>query len=182
MSNDIEIIKEDRPSGLADCFSDIFSEIDYSEFLAPYTDFSKCYSKTLCSMHNKRCYIVTYKGKPGLLYVSFQSNKDRAKGEATRYFKLSGHPDFSGSLWRDLHTHSRGVVKPEWDKYMMKRKIPVIELMKFGAKFPCYLCGKHLFGVDDVERGKCVIVEGETELNPFTQGCVYCKRCAGKVN
>ena len=176
----MEIIKEERKSGLIDTFDGIFKEVDYNDFMGLYSSFGSNYGKQYSSLVSKFCYLVTYTTIPGLLYVAFESNKDRAKGTATKYFKLSKHPEFDGNKWRFTHINARAILKRDWDKYAMTGKIPVMELLDLGASFPCYCCGRGLFTYNDLKKKKCCIVEGEGELNPFTQGFLICKECEKK--
>lgn len=149
-------------------------------------NFVEEYTKILTN--NKVAYRVIFLDQPDLVYISFQEkgNKERAKAKskwaATKYFKDTLHPSFQK---RNEYGHElkQARVKrlPELDKYGLQGKVPIPDLMKsLGATFPCSVCGKESFSLTDYEAGRCFILEGEGELNPFTKGIILCYNCYKK--
>ena len=159
-------------------------DITLESFVEPYVTFRTDYNKCINSVRKrltKAAYISTFNNNKELVFISFHERKrylkDVAKGIAVKYFKENGHPDFSGKKWRDMYLTCRARRIPEFDKYSDAGTIPIIELMRLGVSFSCYLCGKGNFHEQDVKNERCFIIEGEGNLNPFTRGFVVCRRC-----
>lgn len=155
-------------------------DLDFTEFLKPYENFQKEYEEII-KKNSLKAYKVTFKGHDDLIYFTFAKNKDKAKGEATKFFKENFHPAFMGRGWRNEHLNSRGVRIPELDKYARERKVPIPELMKYlKVSFHCSLCGKETFNYKDYENKRCFIIEGEGDLNEKTKGYILCYNCYKK--
>ena len=151
-----------------------------------YEGFSKEYEGILSKKWALR---ITFKDDPELFYISFQDKSlgrltARAKGywEACKYFRESFHPDFL--VKRDYDVKLKNAVSkrmPMLDKYSLKGKIPIPELMKhLNVSFHCSVCGKETFTYEDYKVGKCFIIEGEGDMNVFTQGLILCYNCYKK--
>ena len=68
-----------------------------------------------------------------------------------------------------------------FDKYVYEKKIPIIEQVKYGLKYPCYLCKKHKFTYEDYENNKCYVVDDGFSINEFTKGYLVCSECYKKL-
>ena len=70
----------------------------------------------------------------------------------------------------------------ELDEYGLKGEIvPIPALLKAtGISLPCSVCGKGKFEYSDYIDGKCFIIEGEGNLNPYTKGYILCYDCYQK--
>lgn len=151
-----------------------------------YENISKEYEGILSKKWALR---ITFKNNPDLFYISFKDKSlgrltARAKGywEACKYFKENAHPEFQME-WDYSARLKEAVSKrmPMFDKYSLKGKVPIPELMKhLNVSFHCSVCGKHNFTYEDYKIGKCFIVEGEGDMNVFTKGYVLCYDCHRK--
>jgi len=169
-----------------------FSDIDlskYEEEETPQTesgqsfaDFKRSYEKLLYkAQHSKKAYKITFKHEPDLIYVAFTTTKSKGRWQAVKYFQQCFHPSFTTKTQCSNLSQSRASHVSELDKYAMLGKAPIPELMKaLNVSFPCSVCGKHKFDYSDYEIGRCFIVEGEGDLNPFTDGYILCYDCYRK--
>ena len=153
-------------------------DIDFSAFINPYIEIEKDYQE-LAQKKRPKCYTITYKSVPNALYIAF-GTKDKCKGEATKFFRDNFHPAFMGNSWRKLHPEARAIRQPQLDKYYKEKKVPIPEVMKLGATFPCSICGKENFTLKDYEDKRCFLVEGEGDVNLFTSGHIVCYNCYKK--
>lgn len=156
-------------------------DINYESFVKPYVDIKEGYencNKLLLRREQKkfRCWVITFKTVPDVLYVAF-GDKDKCKGEATKYFRDNYHPAFLDKSWKSCYTEARAIRHAELDKYYVEKKVPIPEIMKLGASFPCSICGKENFTLKEYEGKRCYIVEGEGDVNTFTKGYVLCYNC-----
>ena len=124
-----------------------------------------------------RAYLITFADEPGLLYVAFEKNKDRAKWVATKYFYENGHPTFMNKQRDKKFFMSRTHMMPEFDKYSITGRVPILELLKAGFSFPCYACQKGNFTLSEYEDHQCIIIEDGTDMNVFTRGIILCSNC-----
>lgn len=158
--------------------SSIFEGLDLDEFIKPYEELKTEYEELLRKSKSKgEAYKVTYVGEPHLMYIAFNKNKDKAKGEATKFFKENFYPSFVGRGWREMYKKARTARLPDFDKYSVEGKIPIPELMKLGVSFPCSVCGQHNFEYKDLDQNICFIIEDEGDLNIFTKGYILCYKC-----
>ena len=128
-----------------------------------------------------RAYRVVYKNHPDLLYIAFCGNRGSAKYQASKYFKNIFHPFFTGEDYSKEMLQCHAYRVQELDKYALKGLIPIPELLKAtDTTMPCSVCGKDHFDYSDCERGRCFIIEGEGNLNPFTKGYILCYDCYRK--
>lgn len=128
-----------------------------------------------------RAYRVIFKNHPELLYVAFGGNRNTAKYQAGRYFKEIFNPFFTGEGYRTEMLQSRAYRCQELDKYAFEGTIPIPELLRvLEITMPCSVCGKDHFDYSDYEKGRCFIVEGEGNSNPFTRGYILCYDCHKK--
>lgn len=178
-------IKKKRKSGLPrrkweDPFEQECSSLD--EFIDPYLDFSDELEEVWSGVrkHTRRAYIVRYSNAPELFFITFTSNRYKAKGNATKFFRDNMHPLFIEGQWRHQHVNARACLHPDFDKYNEEMKVPIPELMKINLSFPCSICGKGNFKYKDYEYKACFIIEGEGDLNPFTKGYCVCRDCFNK--
>lgn len=161
-------------------FGDEKDPFDFSTFIDPYLELKREYEALKMPFIKKvvkRAYTVTYNNIKGLLYITFTSNRYKAKGEATKYFRNNMHPDFIENKWRKEHLHARARLAPDLDKYAKEELVPIPAIMKMGASFPCSVCGKENFKYQDYKNKRCFIVEGEGNLNKFTKGYILCYTC-----
>ena len=162
-------------------------------FTTPFTQTDlKKLSSGLKSNENakppKIAYKITFSDQPDLVYISFQTrgNKDttraKARWEATKYFRDNMHWSFQKEKNYTFEMHKTITKRlPELDKYGEKGKVPIPELMKaLNTTFPCSVCGKDNFNYEDYEIGRCFLLEGEGDLNVFTQGIILCYDCYKK--
>lgn len=174
---------EKRKSGLRDPFQGI-EELDFSTFVAPYTHFLEDYKENLYLIRKKKngfAYLVTYVDEPDLFFITFEKNKDRAKGTATKYFKENLHPNFIGRLWREKYNKCRAIKVKEFDQYAERKKVPIDELMRvLEVKVSCSACGEGNFSYEDLKIKRCFKVEGFGDFNVFTQDFVLCRECYNK--
>lgn len=128
-----------------------------------------------------RAYRVVFKNHPDLLYIAFCGNRGSAKYQASRYFKSIFHPFFTGENYSEEMLKCNAYRVKELDKYALKGTIPIPELLKAtDTTMACSVCGKDHFDYSDCEIGRCFIVEGEGDLNPFTKGYILCYDCHKK--
>ena len=173
--------KKKRKSGLPkweDPFEQEFS--DLSEFIDPYLDFSREFENVLYAFKKRtlpKCYIVKYTNAPELFFITFQHDRYKAKGAATKFFRDNMHPLFVEGQWRHEHLCARAKKFPPFDRYAEEGKVPVTELMRIGLTFPCSICGEGNFDFYANKYKQCCIVEGEGDLNPFTKGFCLFKNC-----
>lgn len=181
-----EVRKKKRKSGLpTKKWEDPFEQelSDLSEFIDPYLDFSKDIGNILYIVKKRilpKCYTVKYKNAPDLFFITFQDNRYKAKGAATKFFRDNMHPLFIEGQWRHQHIYARAKKFPAFDKYAEEGKVPILELMRIGLTFPCSICGEGNFDFNSNKYKQCFIVEGEGDLNPFTKGFCICKNCYEK--
>ena len=159
-----------------------FEWSDLDEFLDPYLEVGEeleevwgCFKRRV-----RRAYIVQYNNAPELFFITFTSNRYKAKGNATKFFRDNNHPLFIEGQWKGQHIHARTRLHPDFDKYNEEMKVPIPELMKLNISFPCSICGKGNFKIIDYENKSCFIIEGEGDLNPFTKGYCLCRDCYNK--
>jgi hypothetical protein len=163
------------------------------EILNDYPKFESAYDKLSSIQRKKRkepvAYLVWYKDRPELNYISFQVEtpkhidraRDRARAEANRYLR-STNPEFAQKQnYYDIYMMSRGKRVPQFDKYYETKRVPIKELMKIGFTYSCAFCHNHRFNLEDYDNYKCYVVEGENTLNPFTNGILLCYNCYKKL-
>lgn len=134
----------------------------------------------LSEIDKLKAYIVTFKEHPNLLYVAFSLNREKAEAEAQRYMRDVYYSMYSITDCPISLKEAHGLRAKNLDKYKTTGKIPIPELMKEGLTFPCCGCGKYNFDLVDYETKRCFIVEGEGDLNPYTNGSVFCYNCYKK--
>lgn len=128
-----------------------------------------------------RAYRVVYKNHPELLYIAFCGNRGSAKYQASKYFKSIFNPFFTGEDYSKEMLQCRAYRVQELDKYALKGIIPIPALLKAtDTSLACSVCGKDHFDYSDYEKGRCFIIEGEGNLNPFTKGYILCYDCYRK--
>ena len=164
-------------------FQNPFSKVDLSKYTQPTNDLMEGLNEAISKSRFKgKARKVIFKDQPNLIYISFKQTKEKAIYEACKFFKDSFYPTFMGD--RELYSEmeqARATRVQEFDKYGMEGKIPIPELMKvMKFTFPCSVCGKDNFNYEDYEIGRCFLVEGEGDLNPFTKGYVLCYDCYKK--
>ena len=168
--------------GLTGSFQTPFSSVDLSE----YTDSKEPTVAEKRQMERKKlskglAYKITFKDQPSLIYISFQKTRDKAVYEACKYFHDNFYPTFMGEGRDQELKQAKAHRLQEFDKYSVEGVIPIPELMKvMGFTFPCSICGKDNFNYSDYDIGRCFLVEGEGDLNPFTKGFVLCYECYKK--
>ena len=127
---------------------------------------------------NHRAYRVIFDDHPDLLYIAFCGNRGSAKWQASKYFKKCFHPFFTGANADKEMLKCHAYRIQELDKYGLKGIIPIPDLLRaLDISLPCSVCGKDHFDYSDYINGRCFIVEGEGNLNPFTQGYLLCYDC-----
>jgi hypothetical protein len=154
-----------------------------------YENFEQEYEKLSSVQRKKRkepvAYLVWFKDRPELNYISFQVEtnrridraRDRARAEANKYLRET-YPEFTDrQSYYDIYMMSRGRRIPQFDKYYATKQVPIRELLKIGFSYSCALCHKYNFKFEDYENGRCFIVEGEGCVNPFTNGILLCYKC-----
>lgn len=159
-------------------FLDSFDEIDLNTFIQPFFQLKRDYTR-IRQKRLPKCYSITYKGIPDILYIAF-GEKDKCKSEATKYFRDNFHPAFVEKEWKKCHTNARAIRHPDFDQYYKEKKIPIEALMSLDVRIPCCVCGKGSFGADELKYKQCFVIEGEGDLNVFTKGLLVCKDCFNK--
>lgn len=128
-----------------------------------------------------RAYRVVYKNHPDLLFVGFGSNRGTVKWQASKYFRDTFNPFFAGEEVNTKMLEGHAYRVQELDKFGLKGVIPIPDLLHaLDISLPCSVCGKGHFSYSDYTEGNCFIVEGEGNLNPFTQGYILCYDCYRK--
>ena len=126
-------------------------------------------------------YIVTFKNNAELVYFTFAPTREKAKGEATKFFKESLHPSFIGRGWREQYNYAWARRVKDLIKYMEEGKVPVPDLMKcLKVNFPCAICGKDSFDYTDYKKGRCFFIESEGDTSERAKGMVVCYDCYKK--
>lgn len=159
-----------------------------------YSSFESEYEKLSSVQRKKRkepvAYLVWFKDRPELNYISFQveTNKridrarDRARAEANKYLRNT-YPEFTAKQsYYDIYMMSRGRRMPQFDKYYATKRVPIKELMKVGFTYSCAFCHEHKFSIEDYENHRCFIMDGDGAINPFTQGVLLCYNCYKKLS
>lgn len=139
--------------------------------------------KLTCSnLKKKKAYLVTFKERNDIAYISFASDRGKARWRACKYFKDILIPEFQRDKGYSAQlrlTIARRV--KEFDCFADKERVPIPELMKIlNFKFPCSICGKELFSYRDYEAERCFYLEGEDNLNEFVEGIILCYSCKKK--
>lgn len=174
--------------------SNPLNNLDLSDYISPkesalkqkkdtYKDLQKEYERILHKeiQRENRAYRVIYKNHPDLLFIAFESNREKAKYQSSKYFRDTFHPFFTGDNYREEMLNCRAYRVQELDKYALKGLIPIPELLHaLDITLSCSVCGKDHFDYSDYEKGRCFIVEGEGNLNPFTKGYILCYECHKK--
>ena len=127
-----------------------------------------------------RAYLVTVEGHPEYMYISFARDRNKAESDALHYIRDRFYPLEKISRCSITFQDLKGKRAPEFDKFKASGKIPISALMKSGINFSCSCCGNYLFNYDSLKTKQCFIIEGEGEINPFTQGIVVCYSCYKK--
>lgn len=163
-------------------FQTPFSKLDLSKYTKPKSTLAEAYEQALKQQISKyKARKITFKDHSDLIYISFKPTKEKAIYEACKYFQESFYPTFMGDGISEEMKHGKAHRVQEFDKYGIEGVIPIPELMKvMDFKFPCSVCGKDNFDYEDYEIGRCFIVEGEGNLNPFTKGYILCYECYKK--
>lgn len=162
--------------------SNPFKNLDFSEFLTPYSELQKEYKRILTKSKSKGiAFKVIFKEIPDIVYISFSKTKAKARADATRYFRTTMHPMFIGKDYEHQYLNSKAFRISEFDKFSEEGKVPIPQLMEnLGATFPCSICGHGNFNLQDYKTHRCYLVEGEGDLNPFTKGYILCYSCYNK--
>lgn len=156
-------------------FLDSFENIDFDTFVDPFQEIKNEYN-VIVQRRKPKCYSITYRNIPDILYIAF-GEKDKCKGEATKYFRDNFHPLFTGRQWERCHIEARAIRQPALDKYSDDKKVPISALLSLGVSIPCCICKEGNFNMDDYRYGKCFVVEDEGDLNVFTKGYLLCPKC-----
>jgi hypothetical protein len=128
-----------------------------------------------------RAYRIIFNNHPDLLFIGFGANRGSVKWKASKYFRDSFNPFFSGedANRKMLECHAYRV--QELDKYGLVGIIPIPELMRvLDVSMPCSVCKKENFTYSDYKEGNCYVIEGEGNLNQFTKGYLLCHDCYKK--
>lgn len=167
-------------------FFDFEEDIDFDSFIKPYSEFASSLNERLLFIKKKkekkkvRAYAVTCKDEPDLFFIAFAETEDKAKGDMVKYFKQNFHPSFMKSASLKIYPSIRRKRIPEFDKYSETKKVPVEELLKYGLTIPCSYCGRKEFTYEDLDNHRCFIIEGEGDINIYTQGSIACYDCYSK--
>ena len=173
------IFKTSRGGG----FETPFSKVDLSKYTKPQNYLQQAYEEALQKQYKNagKAFKVTFKDQPDLIYIAFKKAREKAVYEACKYFKEAFYPTFMGSGADEEMKQARATRVQELDKFALKGKVPIPELMRImNFTFPCSVCGKDNFNYEDYEIGRCFMLEGEGDLNPFTSGYVLCYDCYKK--
>ncbi len=177
--------KKDRPSGLIKNNPDLLEQAkkdseELKNLNSNFQFFQDDYSSLLVRSGGsrvKKAYLITFKDNPSLVFISFNTSKEKAKSEAVLYFR-NILPEFSGhKYWEEQYIKAHRKRIPQFDKYAIRGKVPIKDLLKLGMSFPCAVCGKHSFNFESVQNNECFIVEDGFEINPFTEGILVCTHC-----
>ena len=151
-----------------------------------YRTLMESYGELLEKPKGKRlkAFVVKYLDHSDLNYVCFYTEqmKKNTKIEASKYFRDMLYPTFQkGGCKKEMH-RSRYYRVPEFDKYAKTKKIPIPDLMQvLNMKFSCSLCGAYSFSYEDYLNKKCYVIEGDGDINPFTEGIILCYDCYKRV-
>ena len=134
----------------------------------------------LGTIEKLKAYMVTFVNHPHLLYLSFALTADKARAQAQKYMRDTYYPTYSidGCPISLRETRTKRI--RELDKFKHLGKVPIPDLLKTGLTFKCSSCGNFDFDYDDYTAKKCFVVEGEGDLNPFTNGYIFCYNCYKK--
>ena len=128
-----------------------------------------------------KAYRVVFKDHPDLLYIAFCGSRGSARWQACKYFKSIFNPFFSGEDANREMLKCEAYRVQELDKYALKGSAPIPALLHaLDLSLPCSICGKDHFDYSDYEKGRCFIIEGEGNLNPYTSGYILCYDCHKK--
>lgn len=135
---------------------------------------------SLSEIEKLKAYIVTFKEHSHLLYVAFALTRNKAEAEAQKYMRDVFYGMYTLTDCPITLKEAHALRAPALDKYKTTGKVPIPELMKVGLTFPCSSCGKYNFDLSSYNAKKCFIVEGEGDLNSFTDGFIFCYDCYKK--
>ena len=158
-----------------------------------YTNFSEADNDKLKSLQDalpfyikkrpkKKAFLVTFKDRTDLAYITFALTRGKARWYACKYFRDLLIPEFQRDKGYSAQLRFTVTKRVQnFDKYAEKGRVPIPILMKeLNFKFPCSICGKELFSLKDYEAGRCFVLEGEENLNEFTEGIILCYNCYKK--
>lgn len=153
-------------------------ELEYMLQQEELADFQKSYETLLKERKRKQAYLVFFKDRPNLFYISFQLYEKRhvSRLVASKYFKKI----FNDRPLNQYYWSAQRRRIPIFDKYRDTERVPIQELMKAGATFSCSTCGLGKYTYTDIENKKCFVIEGEGNINPFTSGMIVCSDCRRK--
>ena len=151
----------------------ISAQVDYNR--EAYYEANK-----LGALDKLKAYLVTFKDHPNLMYISFALTADKARAEAQRYIRDTFYAGYSIDGCPVSLKETRTKRMKDLDKYKRLGKVPIPDLMKAGLTFRCSSCGSVELGYQDYAAKRCFIVEGEGDLNPYTNGYVFCYHCYKK--
>lgn len=153
-------------------------EIEYLLQQEELDNLKKDYATLLRERKSKKAYMVFFKDRPTLFYISFQIYEKRhvSRLVASKYFKNM----YQDRPLNQYYWASQRKRVPAFDKYSGTEKVPIEELLKAGAVYTCSTCGIGHYSYEDVKNGNCFIIEGEGDVNPFTSGMLVCKECRKK--
>ena len=139
-------------------FAEDRDEINYQYFIMPFHNLKRYYYGIINRRHPKpKCYAITYRNVPDIIYIAF-GEKDKCKSEATKYFRDNFHPAFAGNAWRKCHIEARAIRHPEFDQYIKEKRVPILDIMTLGITFPCSICGKDNFTLNDLRKDRKSVV------------------------
>ena len=128
-----------------------------------------------------RAYRVIFKDHPDLLFIGFGGNRGTVKWQASKYFRDTFNPFFSGESVNKEMLQCNAYRVQELDKFGLTGIVPIPDLLHaLDITLPCSVCGKEHFSYSDYKEGRCFIVEGEGNLNQFTKGYILCSDCHKK--
>ena len=127
-----------------------------------------------------KAYLVRFVDHPEYLYIAFALTADKARAQAQRYIRDTFYPfhTINGCPVSLYETRTKRM--PSLDEFKHTGKIPIPNLLKAGMTLKCGACGKYEFDYSDYKAKRCFIVEGEGDLNPYTNGYIFCHDCYNK--
>ena len=157
-----EIIREDMRDGV----------YDYKTMTAP----GLSANPHLHRFSRPRARIVTVNGRKDLVWLVYAMTKGKSYWKGYKEIRDYYYPNVKDKEVPFSAQDIRGNLAPELDKYWKVEIVPVADLLKAGFTFPCFCCGNSL-DYEDLQDGRCIVVEGEGNVAPFAFGKVICSKC-----
>ena len=127
-----------------------------------------------------KAYKVFIMKSPDETCLMYGENKGQARYRGAKYFRDTMHPQFpkcsTGEILGKVMAHR----VPDLDKYALKERAPIPDLLKSGFILQCEGCHNRQFRYEDYEGKRCFVFEGDGNPIAYAEGFILCYDCAKK--